>query len=249
MGTGAPEPLIDAVGVLGTYAEFYPDVPAEAWAPYRELYPELFAGDSWRVFCSCYLIRGDETVLVDTGAGPPGAWSVFEPEWEGGLLPALAEHGVQPDAVDVVVLTHVHIDHYGWNADEEGRAMFPRARYLLHEDGLALARERGDRPHIQRCLLGIADRLETFAGEAEISPGVRVVPLPGHEIGHIGVRTSDAFIIADAAPHPALLDHPDWRFDADIDHERAVATRRRLSALRPETALLCGHFPDGGGLR
>jgi glyoxylase-like metal-dependent hydrolase (beta-lactamase superfamily II) len=241
------EALVDGVGALGSYDELFPDVPREAWQPYREAYPELFAGASWRIFCTCYLIRGEQTVLVDTGIGPSGLWD-WEPEWEEGLFPALAELGVQPEDVEAIVLTHAHIDHIGWNADRDGGALFPRARYLLHEEALAVARERRDRRHIQRCLLGIEDRLETFT-EGEVSPGMHVVPLPGHEPGHVGVRVGDELIMADAAPHPALLDHPEWRFVVDVDHERSVETRRGLAALRDRVELLCGHYPDGGRLR
>jgi len=240
------EPLVDAVGVLGPYAELFPNAPADAWEPYRERYPELFAGDSWRLICTCYLIRGEQTILIDTGVGPPGLWD-WEPEWEGGLLPALAEHRVRPEDVDIVLVSHPHVDHHGWNTDREGNVVFPNARYLLHEDALALARARADTPHIRRCLLGSEERLETFAGEADIAPGVRAVPLPGHEDGHVGIRTGDEFLIVDAAPHPALLDHPDWLFAFDRDHEAAIETRRRVAN---ETAtLLCGHYPDGGRLR
>jgi glyoxylase-like metal-dependent hydrolase (beta-lactamase superfamily II) len=241
------EALLDGVGSFSTLAEAYPDVPKEDWEQYRESYPELFAGDSWRIFCTCYLVRGRETVLIDTGIGPGGLWD-WEPEWEVGLFPALAERGVQPKDIDIIVLTHPHIDHIGWNTDREANALFPRARYLLHEDSLTVARANSDRRHIQRCLLAIEDRLETFT-EGEVSPGVEVVPLPGHAQGHVGVRAGREFIIGDAAPHPALLDHPEWRFVIDVDHEKSVETRRRLAAMRGEVELLCGHWPDGGRLR
>jgi len=239
------EPLVDAVGVLGSLEEFYPGTPLEAWAPYRESYPELFVGDSWRLPILCHLITsGDHTVLVDTGAGPPGGWKDWEPEQEGGLLAGLAAHGVEPAEVDVVLMTHVHIDHVGWNTDAAGEPVFPRARYLLEEHALAAARERADRPHIQRCLLKIEDRLESFAGETEIVPGVTAVPLPGHDPGHVGVRVGGVLMIGDAAPHPALLDHPDWEFAYDLDSERAVATRAGLVDRLDGEVVLSSHFSD-----
>ena len=119
-------PVPDAAGVLCPYAEAYPGVPAEDWEPYRALYPELFVEDGWRLPCLSYLIRSSEvTILVDTGVGPPGLW-----DWtaeEEGLLPAsLAALGVGVDEVDVVFLTHLHIDHIGWNTDLDGVPFFPR---------------------------------------------------------------------------------------------------------------------------
>src|SRR5207244_293366 len=184
-------PLVDAVGVLGPLDELYPETPADGWEPDRTLWPELFAGDSWRIFCTCYLVRSEaRTVLVDTGVGPPGLWD-WEPEREGGLLPALEEQGVPPADVDVVLLTHVHVDHVGWNTDAGGEPVFPHARYLLHAEALAAARARVDRAHIPRCITGIEERLDTVIGGAELAPGVTVVELPGHDPGHVGVRIGE----------------------------------------------------------
>jgi hypothetical protein len=119
--------VVDAWGELGALGELYPRVPPEAWEPYRELYPELFAQTRWRLPCTCYLVRsGGRTVLVDTGVGPRGLWG-WKAEREGGLLPGLAELGVEPTDVDVVFLTHVHIDHVGWNADVDGVLLFSRS--------------------------------------------------------------------------------------------------------------------------
>jgi len=94
-------PVLGAIGLLGPYAQLYPDVPAEAWAPYRERYPELFAGDAWRLPCASLLLRsGGITVLVDTGVGRPGLCD-WEPEVEGRLV-----EEVDPADVDIVFLTH-----------------------------------------------------------------------------------------------------------------------------------------------
>ncbi len=130
-------PLVDAVGLLGELEELYPGF--DDWDPYRALYPELFAGSQWRVPCTSYLIRsGGKTVLVDTGVGPAGLWG-WTPEREEGLLPGLAAEGVAPDEIDVVFLTHLHVDHVGWNTDRDGRLVFPKARYVAHRDGVAFA--------------------------------------------------------------------------------------------------------------
>ena len=84
---------------------------------------------------SRYLLRsGGKTVLVDTAVGPAGLWG-WKPEREEGLLPALADAGVAPEDVDVVFLTHLHVDHVGWNTDRDGRVVFSNARYVAHRDG------------------------------------------------------------------------------------------------------------------
>lgn len=243
------EPLVDGVGVLGPLDELFPDTPEGAWAPYRERYPELFSGDSWRLPIVCFLVRErGRTVLVDTGAGPSGLWTSWEPEPESqeGLLPELERRGVEPADVDIVLLTHVHIDHVGWNADDAGRPVFPEARYLLHEDALAAARERADRPHIERCVLGIEDRLQTVTDGEEIAPGLTVIALPGHDAGHVGLRVGDeALIIADASPHPAQLDHPEWTFGFDEDPHGAVETRHTLLEQLGDEVVFSSHLTVG----
>ena len=114
-------PLLDAVGKLGELAELYPDVPAEAWDPYRELYPTQFEDSRWRFNVSVQLVRVDgQTILVDTGYGPSGWWKHWAPERDGLLPGALEEVGVGREDVDVVFLTHLHVDHIGWNTDEDG---------------------------------------------------------------------------------------------------------------------------------
>jgi glyoxylase-like metal-dependent hydrolase (beta-lactamase superfamily II) len=252
VGSVELDPILDAVGELGELGELYPEAPAEAWEPYRSLYPDLFTGSRWRLPCACYLIRaGGVTVLFDTGVGPPGLWG-WVPEREGGLVPGLAALGVGPDDVDAVFLTHLHIDHIGWNADADGTPVFRNARYLIHPEGLMwVLNARSEAPHVQRCLRSIMKRrlVDDVEADAEIAPGLVTVDLPGHLPGHLGLRLGDdALLIADAAVHPALLDEPDWAYVSDDDAERSVATRRRLVSEVVDSDLLvvCGHYPKGG---
>jgi glyoxylase-like metal-dependent hydrolase (beta-lactamase superfamily II) len=245
-------PVRDAVGLLADYANAYPDVPAEAWNPYRALYPELFARDAWRLPCASYLIRTAETtLLVDTGVGPPGLWD-WTAESEGELPDALEAHGVGRDDVDVVFLTHLHIDHLGWNTDLEGVPFFPRARYVVHRDAVAFARTRPELPHIRRCVEPLADRFETVTGEMELASGITAFEAPGHYPGHMAVRIRseevEAVLLADVALHPALLAEPDWRYVSDLDQPVAVATRESLlpELVDRDVVVACGHYPGSG---
>lgn len=248
------EPLTDSVGEIGELSDAYPGVPADDWQPYRELYPELFAGHRWRLPCMCYLIlAGTRTIIVDTGAGPPGFWEET-PELEGGLLPELADRGVVPEDVDDVFITHVHGDHMGWNTDVAGEVVFQRARYLLRPEAVAHARERLDEPHVERVFRALFERdaVLPVAAETEIAPGVVTASLPGHAQGHSGLRISsdgaEAILIGDAVPHPALADQPDWVFDWDGDSATANSTRKALveELVDTETLVTCGHYPGSG---
>ena len=240
-------PLVDAVGELGELAELFPD--SSDWAPYRELYPDIFVESRWRIPCTSYLVRSaDNTVLVDTGVGPAGLWG-WNAEFEEGLLPALAEAGVAPEDIDIVFLTHLHVDHVGWNTDREGHVVFPSARYVAHRDGVAFARD-SSRPHIERTILSV--EFEQIDGVADVAEGVTAFPLPGHFPGHMGLRIDSegerAVLIADAAVNPMLLDHPDRVYSSDAEPGACAATRRGLlpELVDQDVLVVCGHYPAGG---
>jgi glyoxylase-like metal-dependent hydrolase (beta-lactamase superfamily II) len=244
-------PLLDAVGTLAELEQAYPDVAAVDWAPYRELYPELFAGSRWRLPVAVYLIRGaGSTLLVDAGVGPPGSFPMWVGEREGLLPAALDELGVGRDAVDVVFLTHLHIDHIGWTTDENADVLFPNARYLVHREALEFARSSPDRPHIRRCVEPLVDRFELLEADADLAPGLTAFGAPGHYPGHMGLRIrsngADAVMIADIAPHPALLDRPEWVYA--FDDAPQTTTRAALidELVDRDVLAICGHYPGSG---
>jgi glyoxylase-like metal-dependent hydrolase (beta-lactamase superfamily II) len=253
VGSVEIEPAFDAVGVLCEYAEAYPGVSDEDWHPYRQLYPDLFAGSAWRLPCLSYVIRShDTTILVDAGVGPAGLWEDWEPEREGLLPGSLAAVGVEPDDVDIVFLTHLHVDHMGWNTDANGVALFPRARYVVHADALADVMSRSDLAHIRRCVVPLADRFEQVRGGMELTCDVVAFETPGHAPGHMTLRVASegavATIVADAVPHPALLDRPEWTFAFDHDSAENAPTRAALvaEAVCGEGHVVCGHYPGSG---
>jgi glyoxylase-like metal-dependent hydrolase (beta-lactamase superfamily II) len=243
-------PVPDAMALLGEYSELYPEVPGASWEPFRTLYPDLFSGTTWRLPCTCFLVRSaGTTVLVDTGLGPPGLTG-WELEEEGRLSGSLGALGVAPDDVDVVFLTHLHIDHVGWNADSDGNPSFPRARYVVHEDALAFARSQDTRPHVRRCILPLD--FETVAGDVELAAGVTAFEAPGHYAGHMALRLADdaseAVLVADFAVHPALLQEPAWLYVSDVDPAVTAETRRALlpEFLDRDVLVACGHYPGSG---
>jgi glyoxylase-like metal-dependent hydrolase (beta-lactamase superfamily II) len=138
---------------------------------------------------------GGRRVLVDTGMGDK--WDGkeqgrFRLERGSGLLGALAERGLRPEDIDVVINTHLHFDHAGGNTRRvAGRVVpaFPRARYVVqlgewedatrpHERSRASYREENYVP------LAEARQLETVQGRLEVVPGVWVVPVGGHTAYH-----------------------------------------------------------------
>jgi glyoxylase-like metal-dependent hydrolase (beta-lactamase superfamily II) len=194
----------------------------------------------------------DTTVLVDTGAGPkPRA---FLPDGEAALLDELARAGVKPEDVGVVVNTHLHVDHVGWNG------VFPNARYVVHEDDWAYFmsdESLAERPHLREKALQL-ERVERVSGETEIAPGVRVVPAPGHTPGHMIVHAGRFAAVGDLVAHELQVVDLDLVFVNDMDADAAATTRRRIIAELAEegAAVIAGHFhgigrfePEGKGFR
>ena len=240
-------PLVAAVGVLGELDELFPET--SDWDAERERHPELFAGSQWRIPCTSYLISsGGTTVLVDTGVGPAGLWG-WNPDWEEGLLPALAKAGVAPEDVDIVFLTHLHVDHVGWNTDRDGALVFRNARYVAHRDGVEFARGV-DRPHIVRTIASV--EFDEIDGETELANGLTAFELPGHFPGHMGLRIESdgrrATLLADTAVNTKMLDDPDLVYVSDADSGACAQTRRGLieELVDQDILAVCGHYPGGG---
>jgi glyoxylase-like metal-dependent hydrolase (beta-lactamase superfamily II) len=213
------------------------------FATLHEAFPAMHSDAAWWIPVNVTLLRTeDATILVDTGAGPkPRA---FLPNGDARLLDELAQVGVVPDDIDVVVHTHLHVDHVGWTG------AFPNARYVVHEDDWAFFMTEtslAERPHLREKVLPL-QRVERVTGETEIVPGVRVQPTPGHTPGHMSVRAGNLAVIGDLAAHELQIADPDLVFANDLDPQQAAATRRRvIGELAEEGAVVVGgHFYGRG---
>lgn len=151
---------------------------------------------------NCLLLRGHgRTILVETGYGNKfdakhrGIYGL-EDRWIGS---ALAETGTSPEEIDTVIVTHLHFDHAGGLTcvDEPGgpaRATFPRARIRVQktewEDALA-NKSTMRATYLRDHLDPIAGQVDLVDGPAEVLPGIRVFPTPGHTWGQQGVEFAD----------------------------------------------------------
>lgn len=208
-----------------------------------------------------FLIRtaNGPLTLVDTGIGgrertPEPGGLRFRP---GRLLEALAENGVRPDEVDLVLITHLHIDHVGWNTiDRSGRRelTFPRARYAVQrrEWDYWTQPERASAPHIQDCVLPLqhSGQLDLFDAEHSLTPELTAISTPGHTPGHCSVvLVSDgqrAVITGDVAHSPVQLTETEWSLALDVDPSLAARTRAAFAdRFDAEQATVIGtHFPQ-----
>ncbi len=206
----------------------------------------------------------DLTVLVDTCIGNDkdrGGRRPFH-MLRTGFLDELRAAGVTPEAVDVVICTHLHVDHVGWNTRlDDGRWVptFPRARYLFARREWEHWTSEDDDGTRRIMADSVAPVLE--AGLAELVPmdhrvtdEIRLEPTPGHTPGHVSVRLAscgaDAIITGDLMHHPVQVAEPAWQTSFDTDAVEARKTRRAFCeryADRPVTVLGTHfHHPTAG---
>ena len=207
---------------------------------------------------TCLLVEtGRHKLLIDTGAGPGGRSS-------GAIVARLETAGVRPQDVDTVILTHAHPDHIGGTVGRDGRALFSRARHVLSESEWEFwARGRPDLtamtvPHevsaaigpiAQRSIETLRFQIETVDGEKEITPGVHVIPAPGHTPGHLAILIESGgerlLHIGAAAVHPLHMEFPELQNGFDQDPQQAAAMRRDLLdlATAEHMRLMAFHFP------
>lgn len=179
----------------------------------------------------CFLVRtGGLTVLIDAGLGP-----ITTEHFGGGALPGeLEKAGVKPEAIDMVLLTHLHFDHIGWTV-QNNEAYFPNATIRFGEQDLdqfvrADNPDKFSAPYVE--VLEASGRVETITEDGEVAPGISTLHAPGHTLGHrcIVLSSGDerALILGDAVTCPVQLEETDWGAMSDIDPKLASRTRQAL---------------------
>lgn len=199
------------------------------------------------------------TVLVDTCLGNDKEMPRF-PFWSGKAdthyMDGLAAVGLSVADIDVVVCTHLHFDHVGWNTrQQDGRWVptFPNARYLFGREELAFWTGRAAAaPNLvlAESVLPVLDagRATLVNTDHAVDDHLRLFATPGHTPHHCSVMLGDgdAVITADAIHSPLQARYPELSIAADLDPVQAAATRRTLLEGLCDTRTLCctAHFPS-----
>lgn len=205
------------------------------------------------------------TILLDScvGAGKPRArWPAWHQRDGSEFRAALAAAGVAPEDIDLVVFTHLHPDHVGWNTVWDGVRWvptFPNARYIVgrHEFEFfqALAREDPAIAYgaITDSVLPVADagQMDLVEDGAEVAEGLTLMPAHGHSPGHMVLRADHgrgAVFCGDVLHGPLQLAQPALSsgFCSDPDQARASRTALLEELADTETLLIPGHFLDPG---
>ena len=197
---------------------------------------------------NCLLIESaGRRILVDTGNGDklsPKLKDIYGIDHDRSICVALAEIGVEPRSIDVVVFTHLHFDHAGGATRSQGPALVPvfsRARHIVQRAELEAARSPHERNRASYVAanfepLATAGLLEIIDGAAQIAPGVSVVPTPGHSHGHQSVLVDggdgQALFCGDVMPTSVHVRLPFiMAYDLDVEatlrskqyiHQRAI---------------------------
>ena len=195
----------------------------------------------------CYLVTSPLGLgLIDTGSG-----ALFG-EPDGRLRDSFARHGVRPEDIGRIWLTHLHGDHCGGLIAMDGEPAFPTARIALPEaeaafwlDGQHTDMAADIARDARAALAPYQGRIDLVGDEAEID-GAIALAAPGHTPGHMAWHLPEhgALAAGDIFHLPALqLPNPDWSSDWDSDPDLASATRTSLitRARRRSLTLLTGH--------
>ena len=205
----------------------------------------------------CLLVEHDAgLVLIDTGVGNKeddkfrDIYGLQNAGTRGPTLleDALAEVGSRPEDVSWVINTHLHFDHAGGDTyrDPAGAIAlsFPRARYVVQQRELEFARHTNERTAASYLPHNFASvPFQLVDGEAEVLPGVRCVPTPGHVPYHQSVLVESAgervCFLADLVPTSAHLPLP-WIMGYDLQPLVTLESKRQLyRRAEAEGWLLC----------
>ena len=177
-----------------------PDATRDACLPYDWMQPHFMDAEGNLIMSVHALVvdTGSHRIVVDTCIGNDKQRNI--PAWtnlQTRFLDDLAEAGYPRESIDMVMCTHLHVDHVGWNTmlvDGEWVPTFPNARYLIAEKEWkywdAHEEDQDYGPVLQDSVRPVvAAGLVDFVGEThELCPGVQLEPTPGHTPGHVGVH-------------------------------------------------------------
>ena len=206
-------------------------------------------------FTALLVNTGSKLVLIDTGT----AGQITDTA--GFMLGSLAAAGVEPSAIDTIVISHFHPDHIDGIKTKDGDKVFANAEILVPEPEWKFWMDDANQRRAKGKVLGyflnarrifgdIAKDVRQFKPGAEVAPGIVSIPAYGHTPGHtaFAIHSGNQSMLAmsDTAREPWLfVRHPEWQPSYDMDGPLAVATRKAMldRAAADRTLVEAFHFP------
>lgn len=245
----------------------WPSTPPEAWHAEAELLAPRFWNpetDLFRIAIQSWVLQVDGlTIVIDTGAGNDRHRPHMPPldHLSTPFLENMRAAGIDPAAVDVVLNTHLHTDHVGWNTqlvDGAWVPTFPNARYLMPEaDHRFFAPDNPEttdemRTVFEDSVIPVADQTELFSGDHQLSDSVWLRPAPGHTPGSSVLwldAGKPAVFVGDLTHCPIQIPRPDDPCAYDVNAAEATVTRKRVftEASRRRAAVVPAHYAGHGG--
>jgi glyoxylase-like metal-dependent hydrolase (beta-lactamase superfamily II) len=217
---------------------------------------------------SLLLESAGKLIVIETGYGDKldeKQMQIFGIERpQGTLVEQLAQLGIAPEDIDLVINTHLHGDHAGWNTrrpadqpDGEPVPTFPNARYVtqrLEWEDASHPNELTAPGYPANNFAPLLDRgvLDLVEGEVRLTPEILLVPTPGHTAGHQSVwlesQGAAALFTGDAALHGVQLERINWIAGVDNLPLVSLETKRRLveETMRRQASIVVTHHPFPG---
>lgn len=213
-----------------------------------------------RLGLTCVLVRtGKHTVIIETGIGnkyDSKFAEIYDIQHAQTLPEELKSRGVELEDVDIVINSHLHFDHCGWNTRRDGDKVvptFPRARYFVQRGEWEHAlkpTERDRASYVEEFFQPAEGQTELLKGDAEIIPGISVEVMPGHtrhmQCVHLESQGVRACFISDLVPTHAHLPYP-WIMSFDLYPLETLESRHKLLPRLIEQGTLV-IFPHDAGL-
>jgi len=195
---------------------------------------------------------GTETILVDTGMGP---------NLPGTLIDQLHRNGLSNDQITIVINTHLHPDHVGWNItwkNSKPYQTFPKARYYLPKvdwEHFNQERNYGRFQYINDSIKPLEQlgNLHLVEGKEAITKEISLIPTPGHTPGHMSIsilsNNQQGIILGDVTHFPFQGQETAWEILFDMDKKQARETRETiLDQIEKNGSLVgAGHFANTFG--
>jgi glyoxylase-like metal-dependent hydrolase (beta-lactamase superfamily II) len=238
-------------------------VPKPLWVKERP------ADDRNRMVLSCNtpLIRiGKENILIDCGLGRkwnPKQRDIYDIAPQNTLIDQLAEIGLKPKDITILIHTHLHLDHCGWNtqfnAKGEAEPVFVNAKHVVERRELHIARapneiQRGTYLIDNIAPIDAEKSWEIFDDEHTVAPAISLFRTGGHTAGHVGVRIDaggqHAMFIGEMLPTTSHRVLP-WIMAYDLYPMETLEQKRKLfkECLQNNTLVLMNHDAMAFGIR